>query len=611
MTRRNSHTHDTAARRLTLAVVALIVCVVAGGGGPLPAEAQTFLRISGEGSSWSGIAIDDMRVNVAQFGIEVDYTSSGSTTGRQNFLRGQVDFAASDIPFQFEPEDGSAPEEPVPGSYVYIPITAGGTAFMYNLKINGKLVTNLRLSGENVAKIFTGVITKWNDPAIQADNTGLVMPDRQIVPTVRSDGSGSTAQFTRWMIDRHPAIWQAYCEPIRGDSCGSTSQYPTIPGMKSFAQDLGVSANVSQSSSEGSIGYVNYSYALNVGFPVAKVLNEAGYYTEPTPENVSVSLLKARVNEDPDSRDYLTAQLEGVYADTDPRNYQLSAYSYFIMPTRLGGRFNENKGYTLGRFAYYAMCEAQQRSIALGYSPLPINLVEGSLTQIQKVPGVVPEDVNIAGCQNPTFSPDGTNVLARDAPPPQECDRVGVLQCATGTGGNQTVTAVVPVPPAAGGAPVAAGAAPPDGTPADGSGATASAGTGGAGSAAGSGTGTTATAGSSGVAGTAVGTAGSASATGAVGSGLDPAAGGADPTSAGAVEVCDPDTGVCGVASASGGTGVAATGAAIGSILPTTLEQDGGWGAAQTLLVVVALCTLALVLVPAFVWRQLARKESM
>jgi len=62
---------------------------------------------------------------------------------------------------------------------------------MYNLKINGQRVTNLRLSGENVSKIFTSAITSWDDPALVADNPGLVMPKRKIVPVVRSDGSGS------------------------------------------------------------------------------------------------------------------------------------------------------------------------------------------------------------------------------------------------------------------------------------------------------------------------------------------------------------------------------------------------------------------------------------
>ena len=91
-------------------------------------------------------------------------TRPARRAGRKNFLNGTVDFAASDIPFQFHPEDGSAPENPAAGSYAYMPIVAGGTSFMYNLKINGKRVTNLRLSGENVAKIFTGAITHVERP---------------------------------------------------------------------------------------------------------------------------------------------------------------------------------------------------------------------------------------------------------------------------------------------------------------------------------------------------------------------------------------------------------------------------------------------------------------
>ena len=187
-------------------------------------SADAYQRISGEGSSWAANAIDAMRVNVRQFGMTVDYNPSGSTAGRKNFLNGTVDFAASDIPFQFHPEDGSAPENPAAGSYAYMPVVAGGTAFMYNLIINGKRVTNLRLSGENVTKIFTGVITLWNDPAIKADNPGLILPAKKVVPVVRSDGSGSTAQFTKWMIARHSALWQTYCQKSgRAPACGFTS----------------------------------------------------------------------------------------------------------------------------------------------------------------------------------------------------------------------------------------------------------------------------------------------------------------------------------------------------------------------------------------------------
>jgi phosphate transport system substrate-binding protein len=205
--------------------------------------------------------------------------------------------------------------------------------------------------------------------------------------------------------------------------------------MKAQAGDLGITGYVTQGFAEGAIGYVNYSYAIGSRFPVAKVLNKAGYYTEPSPTNVSVSLLKARINTDAGSPDYLTQILDDVYNDTDPRSYQLSSYSYFILPTSIRGQFNAAKGRTLGAFTYYAMCQAQQQSASLGYSPLPINLVSSSLEQIRKIPGVEVQSVDVKSCNNPTFSPDGTNLLAKNAPFPSDCDKINVTQCTIGTGG--------------------------------------------------------------------------------------------------------------------------------------------------------------------------------
>lgn len=517
-----------------------------------PAGAQaSYQRISGEGSSWSAGFMDAMRVNVKQFGITVDYNPSGSTAGRKNFLNGTVDFAASDIPFQFQPEDGSAPENPAQGSYAYMPITAGGTSFIYNLKINGQRVTNLRLSGENVTKIFTGVITNWNDPAIQADNPGLKMPDKKVVPVVRSEGSGSTAQFTLWMIKKHGGLWNDYCQRSgRAPKCGETSFYPTVPGMIAQSGDLGVTGYVTQGFAEGAIGYVNYSYAIGAGFPVAKVLNQAGYYTEPTPQNVAVSLLQARINTTPGD-DYLTQNLDGVFADGDPRSYQLSSYSYLILPTRVQGQFNEAKGRTLSAFAYYAMCQGQQQSASLGYSPMPINLVNASFEQIRKVPGAEVQNINVAQCDNPTFSPDGRNILAETAPFPSECDKVGVSQCSQGSGGAKDQET-----------PVTGG--------------------GGGGGGEGGGGGDAATAGAT-----------------------DAAATTGDGTTSDTI--CDPDTGECTSASGSG-SGRSTT--ELASASPTTLQGSSGWGSAQTLAVLIGALVLALVFVPALLWRNMATKDG-
>jgi phosphate ABC transporter phosphate-binding protein len=564
--------------RIALLLAALVAALVPLGGTPprvSASPAENYQTISGEGSSWAGVAIDAMRVNVKQFGITVNYNTTGSTTGRKNFRDGIIDFAASDIPFQPQPEDGSVPETMEKGSYAYIPVTAGGTAFMYNLKINGQRVTNLRLSGENIAKIFTGVITTWNDPALVADNPGLALPNRKVVPVVRSDGSGSTAQFTRWMIAQHPDIWNDYCRRSgRAPACGLTSFYPTLPGMIAQGQDSGVAGYLTQNLAEGAIGYVNYSYALGSGFPVAKVLNAAGYYTEPTPENVAVSLLKAEINRDENSELYLTQELDTVYRDTDPRNYPLSSYSYFILPTKIRANFNEAKGRTLGAFAYYAMCQAQQQSASLGYSPMPINLVQASFEQIRKIPGVAVQDINLATCKNPTFSPDGTNVLAKNAPQPQACDKKGPVQCATGTGGARTAT-----PTSGGGAPATGGS--------QGGGAANGGGTGAAGAGAGG------AAGGAGV--------------GGVPAGGDSTAVPGDAT--GGAAACDADTGVCGPGAvgdigSGGGDGV---GAGPGAITTTLLSGSTGWSNSQSLIVLIFLLVLALVLGPAAAWRHLAR----
>jgi phosphate transport system substrate-binding protein len=575
-------------RRAVGAVVAALalasVSVVASS---RPTEAQgSYQRISGEGSSWAGPAIDDMRRNVKQFGITVDYSATGSSAGRTNFLNGIVDFAASDIPFQRSPEDGSRPEQPEVGTYAYIPVTAGGTAFMYNLKVGGRRVTNLRLSGENVAKIFTGVITKWNDPALAADNPGLDLPARQIVPVVRADGSGSTAQFTGWLVARHQGIWNDYCRRVGRAACGATSFYPASSGMIAKNGDFGVAGQVSQSSSEGAIGYVNYSYALNNGFPVAKVLNAAGYYTEPTPHNVAVSLVQAKINTDRNNPAvYLTQNLSGVYADRDPRNYQLSSYSYFILPTKVQGQFTQEKGRTLGAFTYYAMCQAQERSPSLGYSPIPINLVQAAFEQIRLIPGVEVQNIDIRNCKNPTFSTDGTNTLVKTAPMPYQCDARGPFQCPFGTAGAQDQT---PVKAVAVGVLVRLGEPGGAGGAGNGGGGQGGSGNGGAG-------------------GAGDGGAGGQGASGAGGSGSETAGGGSGAGNGAAdsddVE-CDPETGECATAS-----GDAAEGEAL-SASPTVLAGSAGWGSTQALIVIVVVMLLALLLVPALLWRRLAKPRG-
>jgi hypothetical protein len=239
------------------------------------------------------------------------------------------------------------------------------------------------------------------------------------------------------MRAQYPSIWNAYCAKAGRSNCGITSNYPVVPGSAFLAQQGSnqVASTVAKNSSVGAITYVEASYAINARFPVAKLLNAAGYYTEPTASNVAVSLLSAVINKDPNSQEYLTANLSPVYNSKDPRVYPLSSYSYMIIPTAVEGNFTLDKGLTLADFVSYFLCEGQQQAEVLGYSPLPINLVQGGLEQALLIPGGDPQNKNVSTCNNPTFSPDGTNKLANEAPQPQACDKKGPNQCLTGTGG--------------------------------------------------------------------------------------------------------------------------------------------------------------------------------
>ena len=209
---------------------------------------------------------------------------------------------------------------------------------------------------------------------------------------------------------------------------------------------------IASSSANGSIGYVEYSYALSVNFPVVKMLNSAGYYTLPTQYNVAVALEKAQINMDPSSPDYLLQNLNNVYVDSDPRTYPLSSYVYMIEPT---GRYpspetniTTAKRQSIADFEYYAICQGQREIGPIGYSPLPVNLVEAGFGQIAKLKSADPNiDLtrrSILTCGNPTFveGHPSANYLAQIAPMPLSCDKVGAGPCSSG---QTTTTTSVPV----------------------------------------------------------------------------------------------------------------------------------------------------------------------
>jgi len=394
-------------------------------------------RISGNGSSWAGNAMSDWVSAVKAQGVTVDFTPDGSSSGRKNFAQGLADFAVSEIPYTgdtSDPQDSARPNF----KYGLVPAVAGGTSFMYNLPVGGKRFTKLNLSQEALAKIFSGQVTKWNAPVIAATNPGVALPAQRITVVVRSDGSGATAQFTLWMLRQFPGDYAKLCAKTGCNKSHATSYYP-YQGLANFTAQSGSNGVTTYTSNTPyTINYDEYSYALGVGFPVAKIKNAAGFYTVPTDSAVAVALSQAKINMDKTSLNYLSQDLSKVYAYKDPRTYPISAYSYLIVPKQTHGSFNTGKGATLGYFATFDLCEGQRTMGALGYSPLPMNLVLAAMDQVLQVPGVdaatKKQITNTkAGvksgssnpCNNPTFRPGDSpshNVLTDTAPFPAGCN---------------------------------------------------------------------------------------------------------------------------------------------------------------------------------------------
>lgn len=440
-----------------------------------PAQAA-YAQIEGSGSTWSQGIVSQWIADVDANGMKIAYNGAGSSQGRKDFAQNVTDFGITEIPYQGKDEFGAV-DTAGSREFAYMPIVAGGTAFTYQIKIGGKPVKDLRLSGDTVAKIFTNKITNWNDPAIAKDNNGRKLPSLTIVPVVRSDGSGTTAQFTAWLDKQFPSIWQPYF-----GKTGLTSYYPKKSGSKMIgaAGSDQVMNTISGSAGNGTIGYVEYSYPVNKKYPVVKLLNKAGFFVEPTQYNVAVALTKAQINNDPASQQYLTSILDGVYTSTDPRAYPLSSYSYMLLPTGAKDqRMTTAKRQTLTDFMFYSLCQGQSKAGPYGYSPLPLNLVQAGFDQLKKLstadPAVDVKDRDVTKCNNPTFVAGdlSKNKLAEIAPQPPACDRIGAGPCGTETGtapttpeaakgGDKPVAGAAPAAPADGAAPTAVEPAPVD-----------------------------------------------------------------------------------------------------------------------------------------------------
>jgi len=469
------------ARRFSARVALAGAALLAAGAGSLAGAPAAFAdgpTVTGAGSTFSQVALDVWRADVkARYGLTINYNGNGSSAGRNFYIQNSVDFAGSEIPF--EPDENNR----LKGnrSYLYSPVVAGATSLMYNVvDANGQGVTDLQLSPPTIAGIFTGNILKWDDPAITKDNGGQVVSTDEITPVVRSDGSGTSAQFTAFMANQVGDTWRPFAQKYGAKPDGNESQYPTGWGRVVAQNGSDGVANyvANRGQGRGSVTYVETAYAINRDFPVASVLNKAGKFTQPSSANVSTALTTATLNAD------RTQNLGAVYTNPDPNTYPISSYSYIIVQ---GDGFDPAKGKVLSQFMIYFACAGQQKASVLGYAPLPPNLVSTVFDVINNIPGhVTPPD--LSKCPNPTIpgavdgglpgtGDSGTGVAAAPVTDRAVARTAGTSATAVkgkvtrgsrpGTAGTApgapVVIAGTPVGPAPGTAGTAAGGAPAPG----------------------------------------------------------------------------------------------------------------------------------------------------
>ena len=270
--------------RLIRAIAAIALVFVAVGVAA-PAAHASGPSLVGGGSGFAALEIDQWRADTARspFNLTINYVANGSTFGRNQFNSGTFDYGATDIQYPDQEIQGleggrcnGKPQPPDNRCFVYVPVSAGGLAFMYNLTDgSGSRISNLRLSRAAVCKIFTGAIKKWDDPEIVATNPELASYDHNIKPVVRADGAGESYVFSEFCIAVEHQAWSDFITQQHGGSPNGTNppEFAAFQPVSNWPQSGWATADYDVSTADGTANYV----ADPVGGPDAITYVAAGY----------------------------------------------------------------------------------------------------------------------------------------------------------------------------------------------------------------------------------------------------------------------------------------------------------------------------------------------
>ena len=287
-------------------------------------------------------------------GTLISYDAIGSEAGVRKLLAGDIDFGASDSP---EAIRELAPADE--GNYLLFPSVVGAVVPIVNVP---GVPQDIAFTPEALAGIFLGKITKWNDPILQRANRGLHLPDLAIVVVHRADGSGTSYAWTDYLSKTSPE-WKAEV---------GASLVPKWPTGRAATGNDGVAKLVKELG--GSIGYVEFIYALQNHLSYGRIRNHDGEFVEASLESIAAAVGRSTQIRDDFKASIVDAAGEGAYP--------IASFTWIVVPTHIA---DDAKRSAITGFLRWMLGPGQQQAAALGYLALPREIVAREQDAIAKI----------------------------------------------------------------------------------------------------------------------------------------------------------------------------------------------------------------------------------
>jgi len=281
--------------------------------------------------------------------VEIAYDAVGSEAGVRSLVAGAVDFGASDSP---EVIHAVAPGDE--GKYLLFPSVVGAVVPIVNLP---GFAGDIQFTAEALAGIYLGKITKWNDPILQRANRGLRLPDLDVVVVHRADGSGTSYAWTDYLASANPE-WKAQV---------GSSLDPKWPTGRGADGNDGVAKLVKELG--GSIGYVEFIYALENHLSYGKVRNRDGQFVGASLESIAAATL---------GHEFKISLVDPPGAGA----YPIASFTWFVVPAHVA---DGGKRTAIGGFLRWMLGPGQRQAAALGYLALPPDIVSKEMAAIEKI----------------------------------------------------------------------------------------------------------------------------------------------------------------------------------------------------------------------------------